>query len=327
MARDRTTITLEVLEVVEVVAVVGYFYFVLTGRYALSLIAPKTLLFEFALGLFFIVLVIGMLNLLYRWTLPLHGSGLANMISGFLWWLKDVIFSWRVFLILEALVVQGFLQSRIFKQSKLRWVMHMTLAWGCLIFLVLYIIDIKELIVKLPYGNLAASLIDVGILFLAAITAIGLVTAMVRGVSRPGVLVILLIAGIMLWFLVSLGGGAVDYLYGAGLFVYERILYNLAAILVFIGLTIVFIRRRSKEVKPLTDFRLDVPSIILVTVLSATGFAGFYLQYISAFAHEVIIHIHFITTFGVIAYFPFSKFLHIPAAKLTYILNAVEVHH
>ncbi len=328
MEQDKTSATLKILEIVEVIAVIGYIYYVLTGRYALALIAPKTAIFQAFLALFFIILIIGMVNLLYRWTLPLHGSGFVKILASFLSWIKNTVLSWKIFLILEALVVQGFLQSRIFKQSKLRWVMHMTLAWGCLIFLVLYIIDIEEIIEKLPLGSLLTSAIDITILFIAAITAIGILTAIVRNWDkRPEIIAILIIAGVMLWYAVSLGSPAFDFLYNTGLFIYEKLLYNLAAILVFIGLTIVFIRRRSKEVKPLTDFKIDVPAIILITILSATGFAGFYLQYISTLAHEIDLHVHFITTFGVIAYFPFSKFLHIPTAKLSYILNAAEVHH
>ncbi|MEM2933643.1 MAG: hypothetical protein QXL78_01815 [Methanocellales archaeon] len=325
--QDKTTTTLKTLEIIEAIAVIGYIYYVLTGRYAFALIAPKTAIFQAFLGLFFLILLIGMVNLLYRWTLPLHGSGLAKILASFLSWIKKTVLSWKIFLILEALVIQGFLQSKIFKQSKLRWVMHMTLAWGCLIFLVLYTIDIKEIIEKLPLGSALAQGIDIVILLIALLATIGGLTAVVRNWDkRPEIMVILLIAGVMLWYAIS-SETAFDYLYSTGLFIYEKLLYNLAAVLVFIGLTIVFIRRRSKEVKPLTDFKIDVSAIILITILSATGFAGFYLQYISALAHEVILHVHFITTFGVIAYFPFSKFLHIPTAKLSYILNAVEVHH
>ncbi len=294
-------------------------------KYALTLIAPKTLLFEASLAIFLVIFVFGMLNLLYRWTLPMHEGGIAKMVTGFLSWLKDSLLSLKIFLMIEALVVKGFLQSLIIKQSKLRWIMHMTLAWGCLIFLVLYIIDIKEIIEKLPLGSLINSAIDIAILLIVAITAIGLITAVVRKLwKQPAALVLVIIAASALGYFSFIN---INSLHAAGLFIYEKILYNLAAILVFIGLTIVFIRRRSKEVRPLTDFNLDVPGIILVTVLSATGFAGFYSNNISPLLYDVIIHIHFITTFGVLAYFPFSKFLHIPAAKLSYILNAVGVHH
>ncbi|MEM2924513.1 MAG: hypothetical protein QXJ68_02340 [Methanocellales archaeon] len=326
--QDKTAITLKSLEAIEAIAVIGYIYYVLTGRYAFALIAPKTAIFQVFLGIFFIIFIIGIINLLYRWTLPLHGSGFSKILTSFLRWFKNNILSWKIFLILEALVIQGFLQSRVFKQSKLRWFMHMTLAWGCLIFLVLYIIDIKEIIEKLPLGGVLTQAIDVTIILIFLLTIIGALTAIVKNWNRsPEIMVILIIAGITMWYIISQGEATFNYLYSTGLFIYEKLLYNLAAVLVFIGLTIVFIRRRSKEVKPLTDFKIDIRPIILITILSATGFAGFYLQYISTLAHEIVIHVHFITTFGVIAYFPFSKFLHIATAKLSYILNAVEVHH
>jgi len=47
----RNKLTLEVLEIIEFIALVGYLYFVVfEKKYALTLIAPKTLLFEASLA-------------------------------------------------------------------------------------------------------------------------------------------------------------------------------------------------------------------------------------------------------------------------------------